>query len=87
MGSELMKLAKRPALGPRGDITSKFNFPKASTSCSEHPLTNYQQQAFEGLENAGRKVRRPDCTLATTDHVCIAKQMKTTVNGGQQSIY
>ena len=25
-------------------------------------------QAFEGLENAGRKVRRPDCTLATTDH-------------------
>ncbi|KAK6579800.1 hypothetical protein PZA11_007508 [Diplocarpon coronariae] len=26
------------------------------------------QQAFEGLKNAGRKVRRPDCTLATTDH-------------------
>ena len=25
-------------------------------------------QAFEGLETAGRKVRRPDCTLATTDH-------------------
>ena len=25
-------------------------------------------QAFEGLENASRKVRRPDCTLATTDH-------------------
>ena len=25
-------------------------------------------QAFEGLENAKRKVRRPDCTLATTDH-------------------
>ncbi|EFY86032.1 3-isopropylmalate dehydratase [Metarhizium acridum CQMa 102] len=24
--------------------------------------------AFEGLKNAGRKVRRPDCTLATTDH-------------------
>ncbi|KAL5348376.1 3-isopropylmalate dehydratase [Pseudogymnoascus australis] len=24
--------------------------------------------AFEGLEKAGRKVRRPDCTLATTDH-------------------
>lgn len=30
-----------------------------------------QQQAFEGLKNAGRKVRRPDCTLATTDHVRI----------------
>ncbi|KAK6957807.1 hypothetical protein Daesc_000596 [Daldinia eschscholtzii] len=26
------------------------------------------QQAFEGLKNAGRRVRRPDCTLATTDH-------------------
>lgn len=25
-------------------------------------------QAFEGLKNAGRRVRRPDCTLATTDH-------------------
>lgn len=32
------------------------------------PLTA-RQQAFEGLRNAGRKVRRPDCTLATTDHV------------------
>ncbi|KAI6382465.1 hypothetical protein MCOR25_000757 [Pyricularia grisea] len=29
---------------------------------------NDYQQAFEGLRNAGRKVRRPDCTLATTDH-------------------
>ena len=27
------------------------------------------QQAFEGLRNASRKVRRPDCTLATVDHV------------------
>ena len=25
-------------------------------------------QAFEGLKNAQRRVRRPDCTLATTDH-------------------
>ena len=32
------------------------------TSCSQ-PRT-----AFEGLRNAGRKVRRPDCTLATVDH-------------------
>jgi len=32
-------------------------------------LTLYLQQAFEGLKNAGRQVRRPDCTLATTDHV------------------
>lgn len=32
-----------------------------------HEVTS--PQAFEGLENASRKVRRPDCTLATTDHV------------------
>ena len=32
-------------------------------------LPTSPQQAFEGLEVAGRKVRRPDCTLATTDHV------------------
>lgn len=32
-----------------------------------HEVTS--PQAFEGLEKAGRKVRRPDCTLATTDHV------------------
>ena len=31
-----------------------------------HEVTS--PQAFEGLENAKRKVRRPDCTLATTDH-------------------
>ncbi|KAJ4418916.1 3-isopropylmalate dehydratase [Gnomoniopsis sp. IMI 355080] len=31
-----------------------------------HEVTS--PQAFEGLQNAGRKVRRPDCTLATTDH-------------------
>ncbi|KIV84406.1 3-isopropylmalate dehydratase, large subunit [Exophiala sideris] len=31
-----------------------------------HEVTS--PQAFEGLKNAKRKVRRPDCTLATTDH-------------------
>ena len=31
-----------------------------------HEVTS--PQAFEGLVNAGRKVRRPDCTLATVDH-------------------
>ncbi|KAH8691386.1 putative 3-isopropylmalate dehydratase [Talaromyces proteolyticus] len=31
-----------------------------------HEVTS--PQAFEGLQNAGRKVRRPDCTLATVDH-------------------
>lgn len=31
-----------------------------------HEVTS--PQAFEGLKNAGRKVRRSDCTLATVDH-------------------
>ncbi|KAF2673988.1 hypothetical protein BT63DRAFT_431774 [Microthyrium microscopicum] len=31
-----------------------------------HEVTS--PQAFEGLKNAGRRVRRPDCTLATVDH-------------------
>lgn len=31
-----------------------------------HEVTS--PQAFEGLRNASRKVRRTDCTLATTDH-------------------
>ncbi|KAI9840432.1 MAG: 3-isopropylmalate dehydratase [Thelocarpon superellum] len=31
-----------------------------------HEVTS--PQAFEGLRNAKRRVRRPDCTLATTDH-------------------
>lgn len=35
-----------------------------------HEVTS--PQAFEGLRNAGRTVRRPDCTLATVDHVCLS---------------
>jgi len=31
-----------------------------------HEVTS--PQAFEGLRNAGRPVRRPDCTLSTVDH-------------------
>ncbi|KAI5777778.1 aconitase family-domain-containing protein [Geopyxis carbonaria] len=31
-----------------------------------HEVTS--PQAFEGLRNSGRSVRRPDCTLATVDH-------------------
>ncbi|KAN0076356.1 3-isopropylmalate dehydratase [Elaphomyces granulatus] len=31
-----------------------------------HEVTS--PQAFEGLKNAGRRVRRPDCTLVTVDH-------------------
>jgi 3-isopropylmalate dehydratase len=31
-----------------------------------HEVTS--PQAFEGLTNASRRVRRPDCTLATVDH-------------------
>lgn len=32
-----------------------------------HEVTS--PQAFEGLKNASRKIRRPDCTLVTVDHV------------------
>ncbi|CAJ2513626.1 Uu.00g017450.m01.CDS01 [Anthostomella pinea] len=39
-----------------------------------HEVTS--PQAFEGLKNAGRKVRRPDCTLATTDHNVPTKSRK-----------
>ncbi|EGS21180.1 putative 3-isopropylmalate protein [Thermochaetoides thermophila DSM 1495] len=40
-----------------------------------HEVTS--PQAFEGLEVAGRKVRRPDCTLATTDHNVPTTSRKT----------
>ncbi|CAK7227957.1 3-isopropylmalate dehydratase [Sporothrix curviconia] len=40
-----------------------------------HEVTS--PQAFEGLKNAGRKVRRPDCTLATTDHNIPTSSRKT----------
>ncbi|ROW02212.1 hypothetical protein VSDG_02585 [Cytospora chrysosperma] len=40
-----------------------------------HEVTS--PQAFEGLRNAGRKVRRPDCTLATTDHNVPTASRKT----------
>lgn len=39
-----------------------------------HEVTS--PQAFEGLKNAGRKLRRPDCTLATTDHNVPTKSRK-----------
>ncbi|KAI1816929.1 aconitate hydratase [Poronia punctata] len=39
-----------------------------------HEVTS--PQAFEGLEKAGRKVRRTDCTLATTDHNVPTKSRK-----------
>ncbi|KAI0995597.1 3-isopropylmalate dehydratase [Podosphaera aphanis] len=43
-----------------------------------HEVTS--PQAFEGLRNAGRKVRRPDCTLATTDHNVPTTSRKTLKN-------
>ena len=36
-----------------------------------HEVTS--PQAFEGLEQAGRPVRRPDCTLVTVDVRAIAR--------------
>jgi len=44
-----------------------------------HEVTS--PQAFEGLESAGRPVRRPDCTLVTVDHnipTTSRKQFKST---------
>ncbi|KAK4686224.1 3-isopropylmalate dehydratase, partial [Tremellales sp. Uapishka_1] len=43
-----------------------------------HEVTS--PQAFEGLRNAGRKVRRPDCTLATVDHNIPTSSRKTFTN-------
>ncbi|KAL8796401.1 MAG: hypothetical protein Q9195_001308 [Heterodermia aff. obscurata] len=46
-----------------------------------HEVTS--PQAFEGLRNASRKVRRPDCTLATTDHNVPTTPRKNFKNVGQ----
>ncbi|MCJ1353248.1 MAG: 3-isopropylmalate dehydratase [Icmadophila ericetorum] len=46
-----------------------------------HEVTS--PQAFEGLRNAERKVRRPDCTLATTDHNIPTTSRKNFKNVGQ----
>ncbi|KAK9244807.1 aconitase family-domain-containing protein [Lipomyces tetrasporus] len=43
-----------------------------------HEVTS--PQAFEGLTNAGRKVRRVDCTLATVDHNIPTTSRKTYKN-------
>ena len=43
-----------------------------------HEVTS--PQAFEGLRNAGRKVRRPDCTLVTVDHNIPTTSRKTFKN-------
>ncbi|KLO18085.1 aconitase [Schizopora paradoxa] len=44
-----------------------------------HEVTS--PQAFEGLRNASRPVRRPDCTLATVDH-----NVPTTIRKGFSSV-
>ncbi|PMB70767.1 3-isopropylmalate dehydratase [Beauveria bassiana] len=52
-----------------------------------HEVTS--PQAFEGLKNAGRGVRRPDCTLATTDHFINASSLQnvpTTSRKGMKDI-
>ncbi|KAL8841805.1 MAG: hypothetical protein Q9205_005828 [Flavoplaca limonia] len=46
-----------------------------------HEVTS--PQAFEGLRNARRKVQRPDCTLATTDHNVPTTPRKNFKNVGQ----
>ena len=49
-----------------------------------HEVTS--PQAFEGLKNAGRKVRRPDCTLVTVDHVCLSFLFFPPILGTNQSL-
>jgi len=46
-----------------------------------HEVTS--PQAFEGLRNAGRGVRRPDCTLVTTDHNIPTTSRKNFKNAAQ----
>lgn len=43
-----------------------------------HEVTS--PQAFEGLKNASRPVRRPDCTLVTVDHVRWAAEISLTIH-------
>ncbi|KAK6356664.1 3-isopropylmalate dehydratase [Orbilia javanica] len=47
-----------------------FNDGKSTTLYIDRHLVHEvtSPQAFEGLRNANRSVRRPDCTLATVDH-------------------
>ncbi|KAJ5604623.1 3-isopropylmalate dehydratase [Penicillium lagena] len=46
-----------------------------------HEVTS--PQAFEGLKNASRKVRRPDCTLVTVDHNIPTSSRKNFKNAEQ----
>jgi len=62
----------RPASGTRGDITGK----NMTQTPPDRAVAHGVQQAFEGLRNASRRVRRPDCTLATVDHVRSRCQMR-----------
>lgn len=59
----------RPPPGARGDVSGKICCSNPSSPTNQQLLIEPLQQAFEGLKTAGRKVRRPDCTLATSDHV------------------
>src|SRR5256714_662009 len=54
------------------EVTSPVSQNTNAASQELIPMLIAAQQAFEGLRNAGRKVRRPDCTLATTDNVSIS---------------
>ncbi|KAK5633855.1 hypothetical protein RRF57_009569 [Xylaria bambusicola] len=51
---------------------------------SFHEVTS--PQAFEGLKNAGRRVRRTDCTLATTDHAIMPTNVPTKSRKGIKDI-
>ena len=50
-----------------------------------HEVTS--PQAFEGLRTAGRAVRRPECTLATVDHMSTLNSAGITALGGLPKIF
>src|SRR5258708_7822824 len=64
-----------PILGARDDGTCLIYIDRHLV----HEVTS--PQAFEGLRNAGRKVRRPDLTLAVADHN-VPTTTRGNVNGG-----
>ncbi|KAI9774526.1 MAG: 3-isopropylmalate dehydratase [Geoglossum simile] len=51
-----------------GHFAGVFKLRPDPVRCNESLADIGKQQAFEGLRTADRKVRRPDCTLATVDH-------------------
>ena len=58
-----------PSSSTLARVVTSLRNPRTNNHTDRHLVHEVTSpQAFEGLKNAKRKVRRPDCTLATTDH-------------------